>query len=482
MMRRVYVAGFAQSLDEAFDYHAKFRLRGPYGTHYRIEEIQYTRLYKALLGSIHRGSGSLFPDDGHTQVLGAAKVAVKLPRQLRALYALRAAFFETRPRATTRSELVDRMLELYRTTPMKKLRRLALPPIKAWARVGVQAARCFADSLPYPHPQATAKLLTAMGVTAVDPDEHDLIAVNYILAHVGAQAGQLMSSLPVSVHDLGHTLGLITPSPTFSRWLVRVAAKAIRTRVAQGEFDSLGMLRVIGTRWQDHWEKLSFAKAREEAAKLAVAFIGEAAPACAEAQLHEEQAIEYKQWLDDHPPEEDASARIPYVRVTGADIGLEGDWVFETLRPKDPLGPLLGLLTDCCQHPRGEGAACAAHGYMSPLGGFVTVRYKGRVVAQSWCWRGSSPYSNTLDVLCVDNIEALGTAYTEGIMRLYKAAAERMIGVDGIRTITVGADYDDAGVSRLPINPWLATPADYSGYRDSKKRQHLLAEVNDAKG
>lgn len=137
---------------------------------------------------------------------------------------------------------------------------------------------------------------------------------------------------------------------------------------------------------------------------------------------------------------DDAAARrraefIPHVRVTGYEIGLDGDWVAERLATDDPVGPVLGLLTDCCQHPWGAGHSCARAGVVSDRAAFIVVRYRSRIVAQAYVWRGTGP---DVDDVVFDSIEGLGTAYIEGVARLVREAASRMVGRLGVRRVWVG--------------------------------------------
>lgn len=192
------------------------------------------------------------------------------------------------------------------------------------------------------------------------------------------------------------------------------------------------------------------------------------ATVCSEVNVSKEMAIQFVSWLNSHPAKKES--RLPDARVTGAEVGLEGDWEFRKLSDGDLRGPILGLYTDCCQHPGGAGASCAAHGWTSPNGGFYVVLHGGRIVAQSWAWRADR-------VVVMDNVEAL-RGHQDGALALYRAAAEKMLRADEtLDAIHVGEGYDDAGVRDLPIAV-AVNPKDYSGYRDSHLQRLLMARAS----
>jgi hypothetical protein len=113
------------------------------------------------------------------------------------------------------------------------------------------------------------------------------------------------------------------------------------------------------------------------------------------------------------------------------ELSLDG-YEFRKLDHDDPTGLFLGLITDCCQHLHAAGAPCALHGWQKPSGAFYVIEYKGRIVAQSWAWRGSK------GELVFDSIEGLGGYDTEKIARLYELASEEIIGQLGICKVLVG--------------------------------------------
>ena len=183
---------------------------------------------------------------------------------------------------------------------------------------------------------------------------------------------------------------------------------------------------------------------------------------------------------------EKAFETIPHVYVTGKEVGLEGDWVLRKLNANDPTGPMLGRITDCCQHVAHElGHMPAIAGYKSPWSGFVVVEYKGEIIAQSWVWRSAKETGWADDdatphrAVVFDSVEALSSAYVEGIAALYKEASRRMVGRLGVMEVRFG--LTEYGITP-EVREYLGTknepaedvwPHEYSGYMDGKRQWQI---------
>lgn len=78
---------------------------------------------------------------------------------------------------------------------------------------------------------------------------------------------------------------------------------------------------------------------------------------------------------------------------------------YEILKLNDPLGLVIGTLSNCCQELGDVAEACMQHS-MTSLDGrvFVVKDLSGNIVAQSWVWRNG-------DVICFDNIEIPNKAF-----------------------------------------------------------------------
>ena len=159
---------------------------------------------------------------------------------------------------------------------------------------------------------------------------------------------------------------------------------------------------------------------------------------------------------------------IPFIHIK------DGKWEMVKLDYDDPIGPMLGLFTNCCQHLDGVGHECARDGWESGFSGFYVVKYKGRIVAQSWAWR-----SKDLKVLCFDNIEMLGDTYEAPVVELYKLAAKKIVGRLGIKSVTVGLGYDDLPelTSTLESVKNPPSPKNYDGYTDAKEQKLIYGEM-----
>ena len=158
---------------------------------------------------------------------------------------------------------------------------------------------------------------------------------------------------------------------------------------------------------------------------------------------------------------------IPYAGV----VEVEGYRMYR-LESDDPRGPLLGIFTNCCQHPNGAGATCAKHGMESPDGAFFVVEKMGKIIAQSWAWRNGK-------VVCFDNIEALSGDYLPIVAKLYQQTADRLVGKLGITQVNVGGGYDDLGVHKY----WTHTTPRFSPtdcYSDAKSQYCIARKEEEA--
>lgn len=73
---------------------------------------------------------------------------------------------------------------------------------------------------------------------------------------------------------------------------------------------------------------------------------------------------------------------------------------YEFLEKDNPLGAVLGDITNCCQKVGDAGQSCCKHGMTDPKGGFVVFKKGGKIVGQSWVW-----YNQEMGKVCLDNVE-----------------------------------------------------------------------------
>lgn len=78
----------------------------------------------------------------------------------------------------------------------------------------------------------------------------------------------------------------------------------------------------------------------------------------------------------------------------------ESDVKYRFIGKDDPLGLVLGNLTNCCQRIGGVGESCVVVGETDPNSGFVVIECGGEIVAQSWVW-----YDDKTGTIALDNIE-----------------------------------------------------------------------------
>lgn len=79
-----------------------------------------------------------------------------------------------------------------------------------------------------------------------------------------------------------------------------------------------------------------------------------------------------------------------------------------------------GSLTNCCQHPNGEGTAAAWYAQKEPNGGLLALYKDGQMIAQSfmWCVKGAATSRAVLD-----NVEALSTEAGDKLLLLWAQTA-----------------------------------------------------------
>jgi hypothetical protein len=122
----------------------------------------------------------------------------------------------------------------------------------------------------------------------------------------------------------------------------------------------------------------------------------------------------------------------PNIRLNGADLG-DPNLVFRRLQPKDPRGPLLGEITNCCQHLGGVASDCAEAGTMDPEASFYVLERRGVIIAQSFAWR-------TKTSLVFDSWERLSHNYDPLCQPVLVKAAEKALELDSsLEDIRLGA-------------------------------------------
>ena len=127
----------------------------------------------------------------------------------------------------------------------------------------------------------------------------------------------------------------------------------------------------------------------------------------------------------------------------------DGEIKFELLEKDNPLGAVLGNITNCCQRIDDAGESCVEHGISDPNGGFVVFKYENRIIGQAWVW-----YNKSMGKLCFDNIEIPNSAkdlvkkngkeFKDCLTRAAKSISESMTKAGHkVSLVTMGKGYND---------------------------------------
>ena len=174
---------------------------------------------------------------------------------------------------------------------------------------------------------------------------------------------------------------------------------------------------------------------------------------------------EFEDYLEFMASNNKPAESCPHLRLNGAELG-DQTLVFEKLNHDDPLGPMLGLFTGCCQHLHGAAKACAKHGATKPEGAFYVLRRGKRILGQSWAWR-------TGKTLVFDSWESpnheLGKKYCAPILM---KAAKGLVGRLGIAEVRLGTGGNTPELN-LPKAAKATTPP--RGYSDARE-QYILSD------
>ncbi|MBQ8748925.1 MAG: leucine-rich repeat domain-containing protein [Clostridia bacterium] len=76
------------------------------------------------------------------------------------------------------------------------------------------------------------------------------------------------------------------------------------------------------------------------------------------------------------------------------------DFSYEIIEKDNPLGLVLGNITNCCQSIGGAGESCVRVGATNPYSAFAVFRFKNKIIGQSWLW-----YDEKQKLIVLDNIE-----------------------------------------------------------------------------
>lgn len=177
---------------------------------------------------------------------------------------------------------------------------------------------------------------------------------------------------------------------------------------------------------------------------------------------------------------------------------------FRILEKDDPIGFVLGDITNCCQHIGGEGEECVDDGYKNPKAGFLVFEEseldedekptgKTRILGQAYVW-----YDPETKTVCYDNIEIptkilhelkRGNKHGERLSSkafmdsIVESADAIMLAMNrkGIKVdrVTTGKGYNDL---KEELEDRFGTPETnpkaqhrgYSGYSDARSAQYVI--------
>ena len=156
-----------------------------------------------------------------------------------------------------------------------------------------------------------------------------------------------------------------------------------------------------------------------------------------------------------------------YIITADKSLGVNGI-TFRILEKDDPLGFVIGDLTNCCQHIGGAGESCVDDGYTNPEAGFIVFEEsetdeKGNltgetiILGQAYVW-----YDSKTKTVCFDNIEIPSKIIdklkskeknkrgisSENLMKVVKESAFAIMkkmnekGIN-VERVTVGRSYND---------------------------------------
>ena len=188
--------------------------------------------------------------------------------------------------------------------------------------------------------------------------------------------------------------------------------------------------------------------------------------------------------------------------VISADRANEEDPVqYRLLDKDDPLGFVLGDITNCCQHIDGAADSCVDDGYTNPEAGFIVFEEaikdengkptgEKRILGQAYIW-----YDPQTKTVCFDNIEIprkvldqlrkkTSRVSVDMLLSAVEKSADAIMrsmnreGKHLVERVTTGEGYNDLKKSlsrkyKREVNP-IALHRNYSGYSDAMAAQYVL--------
>lgn len=178
---------------------------------------------------------------------------------------------------------------------------------------------------------------------------------------------------------------------------------------------------------------------------------------------------------------------------------------FRLLEKDDPLGFVIGDITNCCQHIGGNGESCVQDGFINPSAGFMVFESsimdksglptgQKRILGQVYLW-----YDPETKTICFDNIEIPRAVIddlrygdknnsaisSKSFLKAIEKSAEAIMNSMNktpniVNRVTIGESYNDlqktlADAYQLEENP-IAKHRNYCGYTDAGKKQFVIKQ------
>jgi len=110
------------------------------------------------------------------------------------------------------------------------------------------------------------------------------------------------------------------------------------------------------------------------------------------------------------------------------------------LEPGDKIGPVLGKLTNCCQHLSGDASDCARNIWFRKDCSAWVIKNNEKVVAQSYIWMNSE------GMLVIDSVEfnsdhTLSEMMEELVVGMYKETIDNLISSKTVRCIAIAETH-----------------------------------------
>lgn len=176
----------------------------------------------------------------------------------------------------------------------------------------------------------------------------------------------------------------------------------------------------------------------------------------------------------------------PALQLQKTSGGGENVVTYELLDKKNPLGAVLGDITNCCQRANSVGGGCVKYGMAEPNSGFVVLRAGDKIIGQAWVWYDEKTKQITLDNIEVPHVAQQkikqDTVLQQNVLKcldrlgagFFKGMKEKGLAV---QQITIGKGYNDFNSILAQNYDTVKHPqtlTDYHDYTDANA-QFLLA-------